>query len=57
MPAFRAELSRARAVAGDWDEKKKGLEEALLGIGKEQVEKGLHLCFCEVTWGEKTREM
>lgn len=30
MPKFRAELSRARAVAGDWDEKKKGLEEALL---------------------------
>lgn len=23
MPAFTAELSRARAVAGDWDEKKK----------------------------------
>lgn len=31
MPTFTAELSSSRAVAGDWDEKKKGLEEALPG--------------------------
>lgn len=56
MPTLTAELSRARAVAGDWDEKKAGGSLAS-EIGKEQVEKGLHfICTFVRSLGERRPE-